>query len=67
MQGFLSLDSYYCYEYFYRSYSQGRGHVCGRCLEVGTVSQGKTIEVVVKNLKEASELYLGEFALEEEN
>ncbi len=29
--------------------------------EVGTVSQGKTIEEAVQNLKEATELYLEEF------
>jgi predicted RNase H-like HicB family nuclease len=31
-----------------------------KCPEVGTVSQGKTIEEAVKNLKEATELYLEE-------
>ena len=31
--------------------------------EVGTVSQGKTIEEAVTNLKEATELYLEEFPL----
>lgn len=35
------------------------------CPEVGTVSQGKTIEEAVNNLKEATELYLEEFPLEE--
>jgi predicted RNase H-like HicB family nuclease len=34
------------------------------CPEVGTASQGTTIEEAVKNLKEATELYLGEFPLE---
>ncbi len=34
------------------------------CPEVGTVSQGKTIEEAVSNLKEATELYLEEFSLE---
>ncbi len=34
-----------------------------RCPEVGTVSQGKTIEEAVANLKEATELYLEEFPL----
>ena len=29
------------------------------CPEVGTVSQGKTVEEAVSNLKEATELYLG--------
>ena len=31
------------------------------CPEVGTVSQGKTIDEAVLNLKEATELYLEEF------
>jgi predicted RNase H-like HicB family nuclease len=31
------------------------------CPEVGTVSQGKTIEEAITNLKEATELYLEEF------
>jgi predicted RNase H-like HicB family nuclease len=30
------------------------------CLEVGTVSQGYTIEEAIDNLKEATELYLEE-------
>lgn len=36
------------------------------CPEVGTFSQGKTIEEAIKNLKEATELYLEEFPLEKE-
>ena len=36
------------------------------CPEVGTVSQGKTIEEAINNLKEATELYLDEFPLKEE-
>jgi len=36
------------------------------CPEVGTVSQGFTIEEAVANLKEATELYLEEFPLEGE-
>lgn len=35
------------------------------CPEVGTVSQGFTIEEAVSNLKEATELYLDEFPLDE--
>jgi predicted RNase H-like HicB family nuclease len=31
------------------------------CPEVGTVSQGKSVEEAVSNLKEATELYLEEF------
>jgi len=31
------------------------------CPEVGTVSQGHTIEEAISNLKEATELYLEEF------
>ena len=34
-----------------------------KCPEVGTVSQGKTVEKALKNLKEATELYLEEFPL----
>jgi predicted RNase H-like HicB family nuclease len=33
------------------------------CPEVGTVSQGTTVEDAVANLKEATELYLEEFPL----
>lgn len=33
------------------------------CPEVGTVSQGHTIEEAITNLKEATELYLEEFPL----
>jgi predicted RNase H-like HicB family nuclease len=33
------------------------------CPEVGTVSQGKTIEEAINNLKEATELYLEEFPM----
>jgi len=36
------------------------------CSEVGTVSQGKTIEEAINNLKVATELYLDEFPLKEE-
>ena len=35
------------------------------CPEVGTVSQGTTIEEAVANLKEATELYLEDFPLPE--
>jgi predicted RNase H-like HicB family nuclease len=33
------------------------------CPEVGTASQGETIEEAIENLKEATELYLEEFSL----
>jgi predicted RNase H-like HicB family nuclease len=33
------------------------------CPEVGTVSQGYTLEEAIANLKEATELYLEEFPL----
>jgi len=35
------------------------------CPEVGTVSQGHTIEEAITNLKEATELYLEEFPVKE--
>jgi len=34
------------------------------CPEVGAVSQGKTVEEAIANLKEATELYLEEFRQE---
>ena len=34
------------------------------CPEVGTVSQGHTVEEAVANLKEATELYLEEFPMD---
>jgi predicted RNase H-like HicB family nuclease len=37
------------------------------CPEVGTVSQGYTIEEAIANLKEATQLYLEEFPLPESN
>ena len=37
------------------------------CPEVGTVSQGYTIEEPLANLREATELYLEEFPLERIN
>ncbi|MEK6951918.1 MAG: type II toxin-antitoxin system HicB family antitoxin [Nanoarchaeota archaeon] len=36
-----------------------------KCPEVGTVSQGHTIEEAIANLKEATELYLEEFPIKE--
>ncbi len=33
------------------------------CPQVGTVSQGETIEAAIANLKEATDLYLEEFPL----
>ncbi|MDB5077071.1 MAG: type toxin-antitoxin system HicB family antitoxin [Chloroflexi bacterium] len=35
------------------------------CPEVGTVSQGESIEDAIANLREATELYLEEFPLAE--
>ena len=34
-----------------------------KCPEVGTISQGKTIEEAIKNLQEATELYLEEMPI----
>ena len=36
-----------------------------KCPEIGTVSQGVTVEEAISNLKEATELYLEEFPLKE--
>ena len=35
------------------------------CSEVGTASQGETIEAAIANLQEATEIYLEEFPLSE--
>ena len=32
-----------------------------KCAEIGTTSQGHTVEEAIENLKEATELYLEEF------
>ncbi len=37
-----------------------------KCPEVGTVSQGRSIDEALANLREATELYLDEFPLKEE-
>ena len=36
-----------------------------RCVELGVVSQGKTIEEAQSNLKEAVELYIESFGIED--
>ena len=43
-------------------HKEGRWYVAD-CPEVGTVSQGRTLEQAVANLKEATEVYLQEFPL----
>ncbi|MEK6800988.1 MAG: type II toxin-antitoxin system HicB family antitoxin [Nanoarchaeota archaeon] len=35
-----------------------------KCSEIGTISQGNTIEESIENLKEATELYLEEFPVQ---
>jgi predicted RNase H-like HicB family nuclease len=35
------------------------------CPEVGTASQGETIEEAIENLQEATELYLEDFSLKQ--
>jgi predicted RNase H-like HicB family nuclease len=41
------------------------GLCVAECPEIGTVNQGSTIEEAIKNLQEATELYLEEFPIEE--
>ena len=41
-------------------HKEGKWYVA-ECPEVGTVSQGRTLDEAVANLKEATELYLEEF------
>ena len=45
-------------------HKEGKLYVA-ECPEVGTVSQGHTIEEALANLKEATELYLEEFPFSE--
>ncbi|MCR4405817.1 MAG: type II toxin-antitoxin system HicB family antitoxin [Anaerolineae bacterium] len=45
-------------------YKEGDVYVA-ECPEVGTVSQGYTVEEAIANLREATELYLAEFPLPE--
>ena len=40
---------------------QGDGWYVAECPELGTASQGRTVEAAISNLKEATELYLEEF------
>ena len=35
-----------------------------KCPEIGTASQGNTVEEAIENLKEATELYLEEFPID---
>jgi predicted RNase H-like HicB family nuclease len=44
-------------------HKEGEWYVA-ECPETGTASQGRTIEDAVKNLQEATEVYLEEFPLE---
>lgn len=39
------------------------GYYVAKCPEAGTISQGKSLDEAIKNLKEATELYLEEFPL----
>ena len=43
------------------------GMYVATCAEVGTVSQGKTLEEAIENLKEATKLYLEEFPLKKDS
>ena len=41
------------------------GHYTSRCPEVGTESQGETVEEALANLKHATEVYLSVFPMKE--
>ena len=45
-------------------HKEGKFYVA-TCVEIGTVSQGHTLEEALKNLKEATELYLQEFSVKQ--
>ena len=42
---------------------QGERLYVAECVEIGVVTQGKTFDGALANLKEATELYLSEFPL----
>jgi predicted RNase H-like HicB family nuclease len=46
---------------FSASIHKENDYYIANCIEIGTVSQGSTIEEALANLKEATELYLEEF------
>ncbi len=52
---------------FSASIHKENDYYIANCIEVGTVSQGSTIEEALANLKEATELYLEEFPDERRN
>ena len=47
-------------------YKEGDLYVA-QCPEIGTASQGETIETAVSNLREATELYLEEFPVQKKH
>jgi predicted RNase H-like HicB family nuclease len=49
---------------FSASIHKENDYYIANCIEIGTVSQGSTIEEALANLKEATELYLEEFPQE---
>jgi predicted RNase H-like HicB family nuclease len=64
-KGYESLSDYLNKSMSVRTYTavihrEGRWYVAA-CPEVGVVSQGKSIDEAIANLKEATELYLEEF------
>ncbi len=64
-EGYDSLSDYLKRSNFVRTYTavihREDSWYVAECPEVGVVSQGKSIEEAVSNLKEATELYLEEF------
>lgn len=39
------------------------GYYVAECPEIGTISQGQTVEAAIANLREATDLYLEEFPI----
>lgn len=58
-----SNNPYYCMESLSAIVTKEDGTYIAKCVEIGTVSQGKSIDSAIKNLREATELYLEEFPL----
>ena len=58
---FKSQNPYHIMTSFSSVIQKEENMYIARCPETGTVSQGKSIEEALRNLKEATELYLSEF------
>ncbi len=62
---YIDFDLYFNMRTFTAIIQKDEDMYVATCPEIGTVSQGATIEEALENLKEATELYLNELPLKE--